>query len=157
GRISPRISPELNWYQVYLPSTVPLTHGRRNPLAAWLDSLGAFGFRAYEKRVPAVVFEQPTGTIALFLRHLWATDGSIRPPGQTDRHPSIYYASSSEGLTRDVQSLLLRLGINSVVKPSDQGDKGRMQYHAYVMGHDDILLFADRVGAVGEYKSSSLA
>ena len=31
---------------------VPLTHGKRNPIAAWLDELGLFGLRSHEKFVP---------------------------------------------------------------------------------------------------------
>jgi replicative DNA helicase len=156
-RLEPRIAREYNWYQVYLAAAERLTHGRRNPLAAWLDELGAFGFRAWEKRVPRVIFEQSEGTVAIFLRHLWATDGCIKAPEKKSRHPDLYYASSSEGLARDVQSLLLRVGINGVLGDVDQGNKGRTQYAVRIMGHDDILTFADRIGSVGAYKSEALA
>ena len=57
--IRPRIRQERRWYQVYLASARRLTHGRRNPISAWLDKLGAFGLRSYEKRVPLQVFQQP--------------------------------------------------------------------------------------------------
>ncbi len=60
-----------------LPAPYRLTHGRRNPLAEWLDDLGLFGRRSYEKFVPEEVFHLPKRQIALFLRHLWATDGSV--------------------------------------------------------------------------------
>jgi len=61
-----------------LPSPHRLTHGKRNPVAEWLDGLGLFGLRSYEKFLPAEVFALPTEQVALFLRHLWATDGSVR-------------------------------------------------------------------------------
>ena len=154
--VRPRIERERTWYQVYLSAAQRLTHGRRNPIAAWLDELGVFGFRAYEKRAARLLFEQPADIVATFLRHAWATDGCIRPPQGRTRHPSIYYASSSEGLARDVQSLLLRLGINAVLRPCDQGEKGRTQFHVLVMGHHDILTFGEKVGAVGAYRSASL-
>ena len=32
---------------------VPLAHGKRNPIAEWLDGLGLFGLRSHEKFVPA--------------------------------------------------------------------------------------------------------
>src|ERR671921_1960713 len=48
-----------------------LTHGKRNPVAAWVDSLGLFGKRSHEKFVPAEVFSLPKDQIALFLCHLW--------------------------------------------------------------------------------------
>jgi replicative DNA helicase len=155
-RVQPRINPERQWYQVYLAATERLTHGRRNPVAEWLDGLGAFGLHSWEKRVPDQVFHQPRAVVATFLRHLWATDGCIRPPQGKGRHPAIYYASSSETLARDVQALLLRLGINAVLRSRDQGGKGRDQYHVMIMGHNDIVTFADSIGAVGAYKSAAL-
>ncbi|MBZ0306040.1 MAG: AAA family ATPase, partial [Anaerolineae bacterium] len=75
--VRPRISQEHNWYQVYLPPTQHLTHNVKNPIGIWLQNLGIWGLRSYEKFVPAKVFEQPAEAIAVFLRHLWATDGCI--------------------------------------------------------------------------------
>jgi replicative DNA helicase len=54
-----------------------LTHGVRNPIAEWLDGLGLFGARSHEKFVPPEIFSIPKAQIALFIRHLWATDGSV--------------------------------------------------------------------------------
>jgi replicative DNA helicase len=155
-RVRPRIQMERRWYQVYLPAAAHLTHRRRTPVAAWLDKLGVFGFRAHEKRVPEILFEQPAETVAIFLRHLWSTDGCVWPPSEHRRHPIIYYATSSELLARGVQSSLLRVGINARVHAIDQGSKGRTQFHIGVTGHHDILTFASTVGAVGAYKSSAL-
>jgi replicative DNA helicase len=156
-RLRPRLCKEVDWYQVYLPSSARLTHGRRNPLAAWLDTLGVFGKRAWDKRVPALVFAQPADQIATFLRHLWSTDGCVKAPSGKTRHPAIYYASSSEGLARDVQALLLRLGINSVLCQRDQGHKGRPQHHVLIMGREDVLAFADRIGVAGKRRTDELS
>jgi replicative DNA helicase len=154
--LQPRISRERNWFQVYLSTSSKLTHGKRNPVSEWFDSLGIFGLRSYEKYVPEKVFELSTSKIGVFLRHLWATDGCIRP-GKTDHHPpAIYYASSSERLARDVQHLLLRCGINAVLRSIDQSDKGRTQFHVMVTGKPEICRFTDLIGAVGIYKSESL-
>ncbi len=95
-----------------LRSPERLARGRRNPIAAWLDGLGLFGKRSYEKFVPEAVFRAPNDQVALFLRHLWATDGSVRwehVAGQA----KIYYASTSRRLVDDVAQLLLRLGVCS--------------------------------------------
>lgn len=156
-QLKPRINPERQWYQVYLSAAQRLTHSKRNPVAKWLDDVGAFGLRSYEKRIPDLVFRQPEQTLGVFLKHLWATDGCILPSSNPGRHPAIYYATSSVGLAHDVQSLLLRLGINAVLRPRSQGIKGRMQYHVMVMGKEDILTFARQVGAVGAYKTAALA
>ncbi len=156
SKIQPRVRQERRWYQVYLSAAEHLTHRVRNPVAAWLTQLSIFGLRSYEKRVPDALFSQPAATVAVFLRHLWATDGCIRPPRNGRGHPAIYYATSSERLAHDVQSLLLRLGINAVISSRDQAEKGRTQYHVMVMGRTDILSFADKVGAAGVYKTEAL-
>ena len=156
GDVEPRIRQERQWFQVYLSSTRHHTHGRRSAVAEWLDSLGAWGFRSYEKRVPAKVFQQPEPAIGRFLRHLWATDGCIRLVRGKRTYPAIYYASSSRGLAEDVQALLLRLGIQALLDRSPQGAKGRDQHHVKISGKSSILRFAEAVGAVGEYKASCL-
>ncbi len=145
--IAPRITKEQSWYQVYLPSTRHLTHGVRNPLAAWLDDLGAFGHRAWQKSVPEAVFAQPSSGIATFLRHLWATDGCIRAAGV---YPAVRYDSTSQRLSRDVQSLLLRLDINARVSRVSMGVKGRDSHRVTLSGKGDVERFLNAVGTVGD-------
>ncbi|MER3443564.1 MAG: replicative DNA helicase [Meiothermus sp.] len=151
--IVPRIKPERRWLQVYLSAAQRLGRGRRNPAAAWLEALGVWGLRSHEKRVPEQVFTQPAPAIARFLRHLWSTDGCIllRP------YPAVYYASSSERLALDVQTLLLSLGINSRLKRLPQRGKGRDRFHVIVGGRSSLLRFAREVGAVGGHKRQALA
>jgi replicative DNA helicase len=148
GAVSPRVNRERNWYQVYLPSARPLTHGVRNPVASWLDYLGVFGLRSYEKRVPTQVFEQPSAAIATFLRHLWSTDGCIHMARTGARIPRIYYASSSAQLAREVQSLLLRLAITARLASVSMGSRGRTMHHVTVSGAHDIARFLQLIGGL---------
>jgi replicative DNA helicase len=152
--VRPRIKPERTWIQVYLPPTRHLTHGVRNPVRVWLEELGAFGFRSYEKRVPAKVFKQSLDGIAIFLRHLWSTDGCVNLSRGISHYANVYYASSSEGIARDVQSLLLRLGINARLSRHSQGAKGRDQFHVSISGRDEMIRFLAVVGALGTEKSA---
>src|SRR5690606_17312960 len=116
-----------------------------------------FGLRSHEKRIPDQVFAQPNRAIALFLRHLWATDGCIRMTQKnTGPYPAVYYASSSETLARGVQSLLLKLDINAILKCIPQGTKGLPQFHVIVSGRPDFDYFIEHIGAVGQYKNDSL-
>ena len=154
--IVPRISSERTWYQVYLPAAQHLTNGVRNPIAKWLDSLGIFGLKSYEKFVPKDLFLQPQELIGCFLRHLWSTDGSVKLVTGKKPRPIAYYASSSKKLAYDVQTLLLRLGINAKIKIMPQVNKGRDQHHVIITGKPDLELFIHKVGAVGKYKLSSL-
>jgi len=157
GTISPRINRERDWYQVYLPATGRLTHRVRNPVAKWLDGMGVFGLRSYEKFVPERVFKQPRPQIARFLRHLWSTDGCIILSVGGDQYANIYYASSSARLAGDVQSLLLRLEINARMTRVSQGRKGRTQYHVEVTGKADIERFVAQVGGLGASKSVQMS
>ncbi|MCB9154481.1 MAG: replicative DNA helicase, partial [Caldilineae bacterium] len=158
GEVNPRVQqePGHDWYQVFIPTTRHITHGVRNPISDWLDSMGVFGLRSHEKYVPDIVFSQSTNSMATFLRHLWATDGCIRMRGGKKHYPAIYYASSSQRLVRDVQSLLTRLGICARLKRVAQNGKGRDQFHVIVSGKEDMLRFAKTVGAVGSYKTDAL-
>jgi replicative DNA helicase len=156
-RVAPRISAERAWYQVYLAASAKLTHHKRNSVAAWLDELGVFGLRSHEKRVPAQVFAQPAEGIAHFLRHLWATDGCIHLSHGSRHYAYVYYASSSEELARNVQSLLLRLGINAALARREQGTKGRDQYHVIISGRPDVERFITTIGTIGRYKMAHQA
>ena len=155
AEVKPRIKSERTWFQVYLASTRHHTHNVRSAVAEWLDELGVWGLRSHEKFIPEKVFCQPTEAIALFLRHLWATDGCIRMK-KGFYAPAVYYASSSEKLARDVQTLLLRLGINAWLRRRSQNGKGRDQFHVAITGKPELDKFAELIGAVGKYKNDSL-
>ncbi len=149
--VSPRLGAERGWYQVYLPAAERLTHGRRNPVSAWLDELGVFGLRSWEKRVPDRVFEQNAEGVAVFLRHLWATDGCIRGP-RGRQYPVIRYGTSSEGLARDVQSLLLRVGISAKLREVSMGAKGRPVHTVDVSGRVEMATFLHCMGGLGVHR-----
>ena len=151
--VKPRVVRERSWYQVYLASTRRHTHGVRSAVAEWLDGLGAWGWRSVEKRLPVELFEHSAESIAHFVRHLWATDGCLHAG---KRYPAIYYATSSRRLAEELQLLLLHLGLNTRLRVSSQGDKGKDQFHVVVSGKADMLLFAERVGAVGKRRRATL-
>ena len=155
-KINPRIKRERDWYQVYLPASYRLAPNIKNQITKWLEQLEIFGLRSHEKFIPSLVFTQPQESIALFLRHLWATDGCIRTSKDNSHYPSVYYGSSSEKLARGVRSLLLKLNINASLKSIFQGNKGRTQYQVWVGGKQDLEKFVYRIGAVGNYKQESL-
>jgi replicative DNA helicase len=125
----------------------PVTHGVRNPMAAWFDDLGLFGKRSHEKFVPAPVFSLPKRQIALFLRHLWATDGSILI-NRNRRGGRVYYATTSRRLADDVARLLLRFGINARIRVARKSGY-RDGYHVDVPGAADQKVFLRRINAHG--------
>ena len=156
--IRPKISLDnRNRWEVGLVSSTHLTHGKPNAVAKWLRELGAWDKRSYQKLVPARVFAQSDEKIGLFLRHLWATDGCLhlKKCGQRQT-PFAYYASNSQHLARDVQSLLLRLGVQSTLREVDQKGKGRLMYNVVVTGQSDMRRFIEGVGAFGARRSAKL-
>ncbi|GAA4210820.1 replicative DNA helicase [Actinocatenispora rupis] len=130
-----------------LPAPFPLARGRRNPIAQWLDGLGLFGLRSHEKFVPDGVFSLPKRQIALFVRHLWATDGCAWWDERNDQ-ARIYYASTSRRLVDQLALLLLRFGIQTHIKAVRKAGY-RDGYQLVISGGDDQLRFLREIGVHG--------
>ena len=154
--VEPRIVRERQWFQVYLSAAEHLTHGKRNPVAEWLETLGAWGYRSHEKRVPEALFAQPSRIIARFLRHLWTTDGTMGVFGQKRPRAVITYTTSSEALAQDVQHLLLRLGIIARTHRVPQRGRGRDQWHVVITGKPDVTAFLDKIGVLSSKENVAL-
>ncbi|MEI2819934.1 MAG: replicative DNA helicase [Marmoricola sp.] len=129
-----------------LPAPYKLARGRRNPIAAWLDELGLFGLRSHEKFVPAGVFGLTKAQVGLFLRNLWATDGSIQQRADGSGH--IYYATTSRRLADDVANLLMRYNVFSRIKTAHKPGY-RDTYHVCIYGAENQLRFCEEIGAHG--------
>jgi replicative DNA helicase len=133
-----------------LPAPYALARGRRNPIAEWLDSLGLFGLRSHEKFIPDPIFSLPNEQLALFLRHIWATDGSVTV-GKSG-NVRIYFGSTSERLVRQLQLLLLRFGVVARLR-AVENTYGFPQWTLDVTGVEDQLRFADQIGVHGERRA----
>ena len=131
-----------------LPAPFHLTHGRRNPVAAWLDDLGLFGRRSHEKFVPAAVASLPKRQLRLFLRHLWATDGSVTV-GRSGRAGRVAFASTSRRLCDDVSRLLLRFGISTRLRAVRSSREQRQQWTLDISGVDEQRRFLTEIGVHG--------
>ncbi len=130
-----------------LPAPFRLTHGKRNPIAAWLDADGLFGLRSHEKFVPDWVFGLPKAQVGLFLRHIWATDGSVGYD-EKNRLGRLYYASTSRRLVDGIAQLLLRYNVFSRIKRVKKAGY-RDSWHLYVFGAENQLRFLDEIGVHG--------
>ncbi len=130
-----------------LPAPYHLTHGKRNPIAAWLDGLGLFGLRSYEKFVPAGIFALSEVKVGLFLRHLWATDGHVSWDSRAGGG-KLYYASTSRRLIDDVAQLLLRFEVFSRIKRVRKAGY-RDGWHLCIYGAENQLRFLRHIGVHG--------
>ena len=137
-------------FQVFLPAPHHLTHGSPNPIAVYLDGMGVWDKHSYEKFLPDQIFGQRSDRIALFLRHLWATDGTVCI-GRGGRRPSvsIAYSTTSRHLAEDVVRLLSRLDIQARISRLSQG-KHRAIHQVVVSGCDNQRQFIDLIGGQGD-------
>jgi replicative DNA helicase len=115
----------------------------------WLKDLGIFGQRSHQKHLPAAAFSLPQHQVALLLRHLWATDGTIAvaDPGRRGGH-AVSFTTCSRRLAEDVAALLLRLAIVARIQTVKCGHY-RPVYMVVVSGVDAQRTFLREVGAFG--------
>ncbi len=136
-----------NWHQLLISG-----NGNRWAPAGvnkWLRDLGIFNQRSHKKRIPEQAFHLPNHQIALLLRHLWATDGTITPRQIDGKGAAgVFFSTSSKELANDVASLLLRLGIISRIRKVSQRG-ARPCYNVSLSGTENLQRFLDTVGAFG--------
>jgi replicative DNA helicase len=136
-----------NWHQLVISGNGNRWHPAGVNL--WLRELGIFGQRSRQKRIPERAFRLATDQVAVLLRHLWATDGTIvaRRPGARGS-ANVSFSTASPQLAADVAALLLRLGI--VARLHTVHQRGADPCHVVaVSGVEAQLRFLREVGAFG--------
>ncbi|MCI5130840.1 MAG: intein-containing replicative DNA helicase, partial [Candidatus Electrothrix sp. EH2] len=133
-----------NWHQLVISGNGNRWHPKG--VGKWLKDLGIFGQRSHEKHLPSGVFQLPNEQVALFLRHLWATDGSIHVGKEK---PRIYFSTASELLIRDVAALLMRFGILARIKHITTKDSPTGWFTADISGAEQQRIFLREIGMFG--------
>lgn len=115
-----------------------------NALFMWLRSLGLIGKTAVEKSLPDFVYQLNEQQLAELIAGMWQGDGCIHP----DRFGQIFYATSSVQLVRQLQHLLLRLGIISTIHTKRFAYRGghRIGYTLNISHLENIKRFAETIG-----------
>lgn len=136
--VTPRKVSQGSWWHLYLGKK----EGQlRNPIKTWLATFGLDGKRSHEKFIPDFIFKQDDEGIALFLKHLWSTDGTVKG--------GIAYSTTSRALVVDVETLLLRLGIKSRTSLIESKNENHKDiYQLAVSGKDNKLKFLTTVGSL---------
>ncbi|TVS10536.1 MAG: replicative DNA helicase [Gammaproteobacteria bacterium] len=133
-----------NWHQLLISGNGNRWHALG--VGKWLKELGLFGQRSHEKRLPSEIFRLANDQLALFLRHLWATDGSITVA--VSGRVRCYFSSASRQLVDDIALLLQRFGIVGRIRHTRHGD-GRGWFTLDVSGVADQRRFLDEIGVCG--------
>ena len=146
GSIVTRHAGRGRWHQLVISGNG--NRWRAKGVGAWLKSLGVFGQRSHEKYVPREVFALPDDQIALFLRHLWATDGCIHAREHGRGGHRVCFSTCSEALAFDVAALLTRFGIVARIRTVFHVTS-RPVHTVEVSGSEQQRLFVSEVGVFG--------
>jgi replicative DNA helicase len=133
-----------NWHQLVISGNGNRWHPKG--VGKWLKDLGIFGQRSHDKYLPPGVFQLPNTQLALFLRHLWSTDGSIHVGKEK---PRIYFTTASELLIHDVAALLMRFGIIARIKHITTAESPRGWFTADISGVEQQRIFFKEIGVFG--------
>lgn len=139
--------PTNNCYHIYMPSPYHLTHGVHHPFINLLTKCGGKKARSNEKTIPNEIFKADIRQVALFIKHLWATDGGVFIRRNKGSH-KFHYSSNSFELIKGLRSLLLRFGIQSAVRTAQKGDY-LPNYQLSITGKENCLKFANEIGIFG--------
>lgn len=129
-----------------------------SPLRVLLERFDLFGKNSYEKRIPSEFFGLPLDMVGLLLGALWSTDGSCCTGDweREGRSPQssyiITYSSVSRGLCQDIQSLLLRFGIQSTVTTATSTLEGEEFpfWTTRIVTNPSKRLFCEKIRVIGK-------
>ncbi|MFH1868344.1 MAG: chromosome segregation protein SMC [Candidatus Omnitrophota bacterium] len=112
------------------------------------------------KKVPDGIFKAGDGVIAEFLSTLFIGDGYFCTSAEKESGVYAEYSTASEGLAKDVFHLLLRLGVQSVIrektKRATNSPKStpRLYYSVYIYGIENLKMLSRHLNLVGKKKTS---
>lgn len=114
------------------------------------------GSRSKEKVIPPQIFSADEAIVSSFLSALFEGDAYVSLDRKVDKLPYFEYATASKALAQGVSSLLLRLGVFSLVREKSKFatnsvlKKKRVYYSVYVYGRDNVKRLANLLSFVGE-------
>lgn len=114
------------------------------------------GGNAYTKRIPEWIFNLSDRQISLVLRGYLSGDGGVTGK-------QIRWTSVSRDLLNDIQTLFLRLGINSTIfkeryssTRTAYNSKLGYAWHGLISSKIDMELFINKVGFLQDYKKKAM-
>lgn len=119
-----------------------------NNIADILAKYDIIGKHSYDKTIPDEIFRLSNKQLAVFISRLYATDGWATGSYKDKGRVEIGYSSTSKQMLVQLQSLLLRFGINSKLSEKRTKLNGKV-FISYVLGiysRTDCKLFIDKIG-----------
>ncbi len=126
-----------------------------SPVARWLDDLGVLRPDDEGLVLPAAVHALPKAQIALFVRELWSTAGTVVVHAN-GRGGRLSFSCSSRLLLEGLSRLLLRFGISARLRTSP-GSTLRPVRRLDIEGADDLRRFLQEIGVQGRQAEPAAA
>lgn len=125
---------------------------RFNPVLEKCRNWGLMGFKAKHKYLPDFIWELNDSSLALIMNRLFACDGWVYVPKTARESCRIAITLASEKLIRDIELVMLRLGIYGNVSYGQKSCKGKKfdSWTWQIIKGVEILKFIDRVGIFGK-------
>ena len=121
------------------------------PISKFLKEHKIYGLLSAKKFIPEGIFMVNKEKLALFLNRLFSCDGSVYKPNKEKLYWEISYASSSERLIRNVQSLLLRFEVLSKLRRKRTKCNGKMfDTFELVLDGSNVIRFIENIGFYGK-------
>ncbi len=117
--------------------------GAHNNVLAYLKEVGLSGLHSADKFIPDFVFGLKKAKLRLFLNRLFTCDGSAEALGR------VSYSSTSVRMVRQVQHLLSRFGIVSVIRQKYR-DGALYGAELLIASKANVLRYLDEIGFLGE-------
>jgi len=129
-----------------------ITH-EKTKIRSFLEEHKIYGLLATKKIISDKVFMLDKESLALFLNRLFSCDGSIYRHSKESHIWDISYASSSEKMIRQVQSLLIRFSVLSIIRRKKiiLNDKEFESFELLIKG-TSVITFIEEIGFFGKKK-----
>lgn len=115
------------------------------------EELGLWGLGSQHKQIPVKYFDLDRRKTASFLNALWATDGHVAKT--TSCKYDIEYSSINYQLVKQVQNLLYKFGIPSVIRsfvPTLYRGTEKRGYSVRIITQQGVRTFLTEIGALGK-------
>jgi len=114
----------------------------------FLNNIGLTKARAIGKTVPEIMFSSSKESLSAFLRGYAEGDGSVYLSGA----PEIAFISKSKKLLSELQTILLRFGIESSNRYQPSKNINKLLFR----GRNNLNLFKEKIGFVSNKKNTKL-
>jgi intein/homing endonuclease len=145
--IPPKYGENSGYYDTQLSSVI---------IRKYLKEIGLDYVLSKEKTVPFSILQSPLPVVCAFLKGLFEGDGCIHRNYKGRNRPTISYTSISLNLVKQLQILLINLGIVSYFRIARRTQKLRNTCYVLSITGEDVYKFMDLIGFISFRKNDKI-